>query len=232
MEFMLLFLVPPGTPTPESADMAEMTRYAGELADQGKLRRGAPLADDAHGARVRSDEGRVLLTDGPFAEAKEVVGGFWIVDVADRDEAIAIAARAPHARHGVVDVHLLEARYVFADAGAGTPHLLTFYMVPDLRDPDGSKMREMVAFDEELVRQGTLIETAPLADEPPAARVQVRGGQTLVTDGPYAETKEGVGGYSIVRTDDRAAAVDVARRYPHAKWGPVEVREILFFDRT
>jgi len=58
----------------------------------------------------------------------------------------------------------------------------------------------------------------------------VRGGKSLVTDGPFAEAKEAVGGYSLVRVAGRAQAIELAKRYPHARWGPVEVREILFFD--
>jgi len=52
----------------------------------------------------------------------------------------------------------------------------------------------------------------------------------FVTDGPFAETKDAIGGYSLVRATGRAAAIELAKRYPHARWGPVEVREILFFD--
>ena len=54
----------------------------------------------------------------------------------------------------------------------------------------------------------------------------------LVTDGPFAEAKEAVGGYSLVRVSGRPEAIDVAKRYPHAKWGPVEVREVIYFDPT
>jgi hypothetical protein len=78
----------------------------------------------------------------------------------------------------------------------------------------------------------TLLETAPLAVDPPPARVEGRVGKTLVTDGPFAEAKEAIGGYSLVRVEGRAAAIELAKRYPHARWGPVEVREILSFDRV
>jgi hypothetical protein len=60
--------------------------------------------------------------------------------------------------------------------------------------------------------------------------VTARNQKVLVTDGPFAETKDVVGCYSIVRAADRAAAVEMAKRYPAASWGAVEVREILFFD--
>jgi hypothetical protein len=127
-------------------------------------------------------------------------------------------------------VHPLRSRASFSDAGTGTPFLLAFCMEPGLTDPDGAKLREMIAFGDALARDGTLLETAPLTGDPLPARIQARRGKTLVTDGPFAEAKEAIGGYSLVRVADRAAALEVARRYPHARWGPVEVREILFFD--
>jgi len=232
MEFMLLFLDREGAPPPEPAGMAEMTRFAEELARQGKLRRGAPLAPESARAVVRVRDGKPLVTDGPFSETKEVLGGFWVIDVADRAEAIDIAGRCPHARYATVEVHPVQARHAFADSGRGTPFLLAFRMEPGLTDPDRSKLREMIRFGEELASEGKLLETAPLADDPPPARIQVRRGRTLATDGPFAEVKEGIGGYSLVRAADRAAAIELAKVYPHAKWGPVEVREILFFDRT
>jgi hypothetical protein len=103
-------------------------------------------------------------------------------------------------------------------------------MEPGLGDPDGSKMREMIAFGDGLKREGKFLETAPLAHDPPPARIEPRAGKTLVTDGPFAEAKEAVGGYSIVRAGSCAQAIELAKRYPHAKWGPVEVREIGYFD--
>jgi hypothetical protein len=232
MEFMLLFMHRQGAPAGTPRGMAAMTEFAAGLASQGKLRRGAPLVAESAGARVRVRDGKARVTDGPFAETKEVVAGFWVVDVADREEAVEIARRCPHARHGIVEVHRLQFRDIVADPGEGTPFLMAFRREPGLTDPDGAKLREMLDFGETLKRDGKFLETAPLAQDPPPARIEARRGKTLVTDGPFAESKEAVGGYGLVRVAGRADAIDLAKRYPHAKWGPVEVREIMFFDRT
>jgi len=230
MEFLLWFTEREGAPPAEASGFAEMGKLARELASQGKLLRGAPLGPVSDGALIRVRGGKAVVSDGPFAESKEVVGGFWIVDVASREEAIAIARRSPHARYGTVEVHPVAQRLTYTDTGEGTPFLFVFRMEPGLTDPDGAKLREMIDFGEPLARQGTLVETAPLAPDPPPARIEVRGGKALVTDGPFAEAKEAVGGYGVLRVASRAAAVELAKRYPHARWGPVEVREILFFD--
>ena len=232
MEFLLWFVEREGAPPDAGDGFSEMGQLARELASQGKLRRGAPLGPDSDGALVRVRGGEAFVSDGPFAESREVVGGFWIVDVASRDEAIAIARRSPHARYGTVEVHPIHFRNTYTDKEEGTPFLLAFRMEEGLCDPDSAKLREMVEFGAALASQGILLETAPLTADPLPARIEVRGGKALVTDGPFAEAKEAVGGYSLVRCADRAAAVELAKRYPHARWGPVEVRQILFFDRV
>ena len=209
-----------------------MHELANQLASRKILKRGAPLVDEKLAARVRVRDGKATVTDGPFAETKEFLGGFWIVDVADRDAAIEIAHRAPHAQYGSIEVHPVLWRQAVPDSGEGTPFLFAFHHEPGLTDPDGSKMRKMLAFTEELKSDGRFIETAPLARDPVPARVETRSGKIIVTDGPFAETKEGVGGYALVRAADRDAAIEIAKRYPHATWGSVEVREIIFFDRT
>jgi hypothetical protein len=227
MEFMLLFTGPQGSPDPDPAGMAEMKRYSGELASQHLLRCGAPL--EPSGASVRVRDGQAFVSDGPFAESKEVVGGFWIIDVASREAALEVARRCPHARHGVVEVHAIRTRFPSTDREVGTPFLVAFRREPGLV-PDDAKYHEMIAFGEDLRRDGTLFDMAPLASDPPPARIESRGGRTFLTDGPFAESKEGIGGYALVRAADRAEAIQLAKRFPHARWGPVEVREILFFD--
>jgi hypothetical protein len=230
MEFLLLFNEREGTPPPVAEGFAKMKGYSGELRARGVLRRGGPLAPSADGVGVRVRDGKAIVTDGPFPETKEVIAGFWIVDVADRAAALEIARHCPHAQRGPIELHAMSKRYTFTDSENGTPFLLAFRMEEGLCDPDGAKLREMVAFAEALSRDGVVFETAPLADQPASARVEAKAGKIVVTDGPFAETKDMIGGYSLVRAPNRAAAVELAKRYPHATWGPVEVREILFFD--
>jgi hypothetical protein len=237
MEFVLLFTQPKGAPAPDPASLAagraEMRKLARELSDKKILKCGAPLAHDAVAATVRVRGAKPLVIDGPFAESKELIAGSWVIEVADREEAIEIAKRCPHARHAPVLVSRFLYRGAFDDAENGTPFLLLFRMEPGLTDADGAKGREMRAFGETLLPAKTLIETGRLADDQEApARVEVRHGKPLITDGPFAESKEVIGGYGIVRVASRVEAIALAARFPHARWSPVEVREILFFDRV
>jgi hypothetical protein len=82
----------------------EQKRLADELTSNGQRLAGAPLHPPSTATSVRVRDGKPLLTDGPFAETREQLGGYMLVDVKDLDEAIAIAARGPVARVGTVEV--------------------------------------------------------------------------------------------------------------------------------
>lgn len=73
---------------------------------------------------------------------------------------------------------------------------------------------------------GYLVDASPLAAPDVATTVRVRGGEVLVTDGPFAETKEHLAGYYLLDCPDLDAALDVARRIPDARLGSVEVRPL------
>ncbi len=82
----------------------ESTRFAHELAESGKYIAAAPLHPTTTATSVRTRDGKRMITDGPFAETREQLGGFFIVDARDLDEAIDIAARIPAGRWGTVEV--------------------------------------------------------------------------------------------------------------------------------
>jgi hypothetical protein len=82
----------------ESTDLAE------QIAAAGQYLASAPLHPTSMAASVRIRSGKRLVTDGPFAETHEQLGGYFLIDAKDLDEAIAIAARIPMARRGTVEV--------------------------------------------------------------------------------------------------------------------------------
>ncbi len=84
-----------------------MLRFTGQLQERGVLQASASLASQAQGARVQLREGRRSVLDGPFAEAKEMVGGFFLLDGVNREEALAIAAECPAAEWATVEVRKL-----------------------------------------------------------------------------------------------------------------------------
>ena len=83
---------------------------------------------------------------------------------------------------------------------------------------------------EELRRSGHFVSAAPLAPVRTAATVRVRNGKLSTTDGPFAETKEQLGGYYLTEARDLNEAIQVAGRIPGARWGSVEVRRLRVHD--
>ena len=82
-------------------DSAKVTQ---DLHAKGQYVTAAPLHPVATATSVRIREGKSLVTDGPFAETREQLGGFYMIDAKDLDEAIGIAARIPGARRGTVEI--------------------------------------------------------------------------------------------------------------------------------
>ncbi len=84
--------------------MVESMGISSSLAAQGKLISSAPLHSVATATSLRVRDGKRLVTDGPFAETTEQLGGYYIIDVANLDEAIAIASQLPPAKLGTVEI--------------------------------------------------------------------------------------------------------------------------------
>jgi hypothetical protein len=93
-------------------------------------------------------------------------------------------------------------------------------------DEGAAMMGEYMKFGEEMTERGILQGGERLRPTTDATTVQVRGGQVLTSDGPFAETKEQIGGYYIVDCKDLDEAVDVAAKIPGARNGTIEVRPI------
>ena len=82
----------------------DSTELAHDLEVAGQYLAASPLQPSTTATSVRVRGGKRLVTDGPFAETKEQLGGYFLIDASDRDEAIAIAGRIPMARRGTVEV--------------------------------------------------------------------------------------------------------------------------------
>jgi hypothetical protein len=82
----------------------ESTELAHDLSAKGQFLAAGPLQPVATATSVRVREGKRLITDGPFAETREQLGGYYLVDAEDLDTAIGIAARIPGARYGTIEI--------------------------------------------------------------------------------------------------------------------------------
>ena len=112
MPFMLLIHEPAGQRLTRSeaegqAVYDRMLRFGADLKARGLLLSGESLTSQDDAARVQVRQGKPRVSDGPFAEAKEMVGGFFLLDCASRDEAVAIASQCPAAEWATVEVRSL-----------------------------------------------------------------------------------------------------------------------------
>lgn len=92
--------------TPEDAKKmhAEYGAFTGAIKQSGHMRGGEPLQPTSTATTVRVRSGKTVRTDGPFAETREQLGGFYIVEAKDLDEAVSLAARIPGAKTGSIEV--------------------------------------------------------------------------------------------------------------------------------
>ena len=121
MRFMML-MIPLGyerAPPDVQLDperVAAMMRYNEALKEAGVLITLDGLHPPSMGARVSFARGKPVVTDGPFAESKEVLGGYWMIDVASRDEAIAWAQQCPASDNEIIEIRLIFSAEDFGEA--------------------------------------------------------------------------------------------------------------------
>ncbi len=196
---------------------------------------GEGLKPSSERVHVAYKDGKRIVTDGPFTEAKELVGGFAVMRVRSLDEAltwcdkfaallgdvelfmgpvvepwdIGLAAKPTNPPLRVLSMHKLDER-----AQNDTP-------------PDPRAMQQMGALIEEMTKAGVLQATGGLASTKQGARIHYAGGKRTVVDGPFAESKELVAGYAIIEVPSKAAAIEWALRFGDiVKVNEVEVRPI------
>ena len=89
---------------------------------------------------------------------------------------------------------------------------------------------EYGAFTQSIQESGNMVAGDALQPTSTATTVRVRDGETLMTDGPFAETKEQLGGYYLINAKDADEALAIAARIPSARYGSIEVRPVMVFD--
>ncbi|MFJ8748809.1 YciI family protein [Streptomyces sp. NPDC102441] len=217
-------------PAGESTD-ENPEAWVEKWSDSGVRIEGMPLepVTETRTVRVRGD--RVLVTDGPFTETTEWIAGYDLVEAADLDEAIEVAASHPMATGGRIEIRPVEP----LDLGPGTenvPHegdspasrflgiLRTDPSAPSFI-PDPASVAEWVR---EGLASGRYLGGEHLRPVQDATLVRRRGGELLVTDGAYADVLEWVTGIVFI-DGEWEEAIDYLSRCPMARSGIAELRE-------
>ncbi len=236
----LLFICSGGDYSADDVELLqrECPRWVEEMDGRGVRLLGRQLDDPETAVTVRVRDGETLLSDGPFAESKEFVAGFDVLRCQDLDEAIEVAAKHPVSWFREIEIRPFreglevgEEALAFGrgeDAGAD-PYCLMLCLdgIPAAPEVEESVMREGRAWSEDLRARGVQVLAHPLQHKDAATTVRVRGGETLVSDGPFVETKEFIGGIAFIRCAGRQAAIEIAAAHPLARHHMVEVRPFL-----
>ena len=98
-------------------------------------------------------------------------------------------------------------------------------------NPSQENMEAWGAYTQEISEKGLMVGGEALQPTATATTVRVRDGKTVTTDGPFAETKEALGGFYILECKDLDEAIEYAAKIPSAPWGSVEVRPVMVFDQ-
>ncbi len=223
---------------PDEATLSEMASFTEELVAAGALLAAERLQPSSAGVRVDYAQGKITVTDGPFPETKELIAGFCLIQARSRDEAIEWAKRVP-LQEGEIEVRPLfeltdfpvdpsekpdgwresEEQYRAAPPARkpGTLRYMGLVKADKHTEsgalPDEKSLAAMGAFMEGGVKSGVFLSGEGLKPSSSGARVRFSGRQPTVTDGPFPETKELVGGYAILQFTSRAQAIEWTRRF-------------------
>jgi len=223
---------------PDEKTQVEMGSYNEQLVKADALLAIEKLHASSKGARVRYSQGKITVTDGPFAETKEQVGGFWLIQAKSKDEAVDWAKRAPF-QEGEVEVRPLFELTDFPVDPAEKPDGWRekeeqFRAIPPVQKPgtirfigllkadkdteagvlpDEKFLTAMGTFIEEGVKSGVFLSGEGLQPTSKGFRVRYSGSKRTVIDGPFTETKELIAGYAIIQVKSREEAIEWTKRF-------------------
>ena len=236
MNYMFLICAD-DTTTPEAGAVMgrETPGWVQEMDDRGVRLFGHQLEGPQAALSVSVRDGQTLVTDGPFAETKEFIAGFNVLECASLDEAIEVSAKCPvswfqalEIRPFMAGLRLDEKAFAFGrgEDGDARPYLLTMWMggPPAAPFDDLAVMDEGEAWRQDLEARGLQVLGNALEGPETATTVRVRHGETLLTDGPFIETKEFIAGIDVVSCADRQQAIQLAAAHPIARYHAIEVR--------
>lgn len=240
--------------------LSEMGEYNDQLLESGVMLGGEGLQPSSKGARIRISGTKTRVIDGPFAEAKELVAGYWVIQASSRQAATEWLERAPF-QEGEVELRPLFEPEDFpidraerSDASnpskpfqtvnprkPGTKRFTLLLKADRYTEAGGPAneqlLSEMGALMEEMTRAGVLLSGDGLKPSVEGVRIAYSGRDRRVIDGPFTESKELVAGYCVVQTETRQQAIewacrmlDIHVRGIAAEQGEIEVRQLFELD--
>jgi len=221
----------------------ECFAYDDELFKKGYWVDGGQALQSSRNAKtLRDHRGNIVVIDGPFAETKEQLGGFGTLDVRNMEQAIELMKKHPCVRlsagHEIrpvdeeSDRRNLELAAKWPSApNAGPKFACLGYMAQTEWQGPKSEFEEMIqkcwAYDEQRHKDGQWVGSVALQPPATAKTFRLKEGKVSLTDGPYAETKEWLGGVVILALADMNQAIELLSTHPALPYGIViEIRPV------
>ena len=235
MRYMLIYASDPDlAPGWNDEATAAVFSWIEETIRSGVNLQGGRLRPTADATTVKIRDGDLIITDGPYAETKEQIAGYDVLECASLDEAVQWAARHPSSWAGAIEVRALPdsaPAVPLPEPGPGKTRYMMLVCTDPAVDPREFDRPEPVdPWVAEMDGRGVRLYGSELEPPGSARTVRVRGEQTIVTDGPFAETKEQIAGFDVLECTDLDEAIEVASRHPMARLGTLEVRPFWPFE--
>jgi hypothetical protein len=228
---------------PDQKLLTDMGNYNEAMVNAGVALGGEGLHPTSQGAKVRIVKGKTIVVDGPFAEAKEVIAGFFLLQTKSLQEAIEWAKRIPGDDSG--DEGELELRPLYETEdfpvdpqeqpggwrdqelelrakpkAPGPEHgqrYISFLKADEFTEaklePNEKVLAEMGALIQEMSEKNVLITGEGLKPSSDSVKIKLSKNKRVVVDGPFTEAKEIVAGYTVYRAKTKAEAIEWARRW-------------------
>jgi hypothetical protein len=232
----LSFIWADGLPAPDelAAIQRELPGWVEEMDGRGVRLLGRELDLPETAATVRVRDGETLVTDGPFAETKEFVAGFDLIECAGLDEAIEVAATCPISWFQAIEIRPFTGLPLSVEAfafgrgedGGASPYLLTTWMggTPAAPSDDQAVQDEGEAWRQDLKARGLHVLGSSLGSRDTATTVRVRHGDRLLGDAPSIGIGHFIAGIDVVSCADLQQAIQLAAAHPLARYHAIEVR--------
>lgn len=209
---------------------AEVARYgAFEKQAAAAISGGVALYPMAESVHIRHSGGQALITDGPFAEQAEVIGGLYVFETENLDDVIELARQLPAAEKGAVEVRPMVMWSPYEDGGTGWWLALLWDKPDEVIAPNTPEWDTAVAEHQRFAEKvGDAIRGGGALHPPSTATtVRVREGKLMLTDGPFPEHGEVVDGLYRFAAPSRAEAIEIAAQIPRGTHGRTELRQIV-----
>jgi hypothetical protein len=195
---------------------------------------GSRVRPTADATTIKIRDGEVIITDGPYAETKEQIAGYDLLECASLDEAVRWAGRHPHSWAGSVEVRALPdsaPAVPLPKPGEGKIQYLMLVCTDPAVDPrEFDHIEPVDPWVDQMNGRGVRLYGTELEPPGSARTVRVRDSRAMVTDGPFAETKEQIAGFDVLECADLDEAIAVACGHPMARLGILEVRPFWPFE--